>query len=163
VLSSEVGQVFRKEAGGGNPALGEVEEPPGLFRALSPQGPPSFGCARLGLAPEVRPPSGDCGFIPRGQTGQVQWGLSFWHQLLSFLSPRLAALGRKAARGAGMGPQPGVTEVSAESSRLSIFIHMHPFSPKLPSHPVWDVMRPSSLCSTVGPCWSFTLNKAVYI
>ena len=51
-----MGQLFRKEAGGGSPVLGEVE-PPGLFRALPPQGPPSFGCIRLGLALEVRPPS----------------------------------------------------------------------------------------------------------
>ena len=35
----------------------------------------SSSSSRLGLAPEVRPPSGDCGFIPRGQTRQVQWGL----------------------------------------------------------------------------------------
>ena len=87
VLLSHRGEVFRKEAGGGNPALGEVE-PPEHFRALPPQGPPSFGCTRLGLAPEVRPPSGDCSFIPRGQTGQVQWVLSFRHQLLSSLRPR---------------------------------------------------------------------------
>ena len=69
-----MGQLFRKEAGGGSPVLGEVE-PPGLFRALPLQGPPSFGCIRLSLALEVRPPSGDCGFIPRRQTRKVQWGL----------------------------------------------------------------------------------------
>ena len=79
------------------------------------------------------------------------------------LAPGLAALALKAVRGAGIGLQPGVTEVSAESSKLSIFIHVHPFSPELPSHPVWDMMRPSSPCSTVGPCCSFTLNRAVYI
>ena len=33
----------------------------------------------------------------------------------------LAALDLEATRSASMGPQPGVTEASAESSRLSIF------------------------------------------
>lgn len=68
--------------------LGEVE-PPGLFGAFPPEVPPSAGCTRLALALEGRAPSGDCGFIPRGQTRQAQWGLSFRHQLLSSLSPRI--------------------------------------------------------------------------
>ena len=39
------------------------------------------------------------------------------------------------------------------------YIYMYPFSPKLPSHP--GNTEQSSMCYTVGPCWSSILNTAV--
>ena len=42
------------------------------------------------------------------------------------------------------------------------FIHMYPFSPKLPSHPGCRITLSSSLCYTVGPCWLSILNIALY-
>ena len=81
-----------------------------------------FGCTRLVLALEGGPLSVDCGFILRGQARQVQWA-QFLTQASQLLPPQEhAAVGPKATRGAGMGPQHGVTEASAESSRLSIYV-----------------------------------------
>ena len=114
------GEILGRRLEVGTLPLGEVE-PPGHFGAFPPQVPPSIGCTRLALALEGRPPSGDCGFIPRGKHDRPSGGSVSGTSFSAPSAPGSCSLGLKASKGAGMEPQPRVTEVSTESSRLSIF------------------------------------------
>ena len=73
---------------------------------FQPQGPLSFGCTRLVLALEGGPPFGDCGSIPGDKHKRLSEGPVSGTSFSAPSAQYHAALGPKAARGAGMGLQP---------------------------------------------------------